>query len=47
MLKSEIKIDATKIYSLDFANREFFDKKFNKLHNQERMQFTIQSTEFD
>ena len=47
ILKSEIKIDVAKIYSLDSADREFLDQKFNKLYNQDRIQFIIQSTEFD
>ncbi len=47
ILKSKIKIDATKVYLLDSADKEFLDQKFNKLYNQERMQFITQSTEFD
>lgn len=40
-LKSNvIKIDATKIYPLKSTNRKFVNKKFDKLHSQDRMQFT-------
>jgi len=39
-----IKVDVAKIYLLDFANREFVNKKFNTLYNQDRMQYIIQST---
>ena len=46
-LKSNAKIEATKIYLFEFENREFVDKEFDKLHDQERMKFSFQSTLFD
>lgn len=32
-----IKIETFKMYSLDLEDREFVNKKFDKLHEQERM----------
>ena len=45
--KSNTKIDVAKIYSLNFADREFVDKKFNKFHDQKWMKFIKQFTSFD
>ena len=36
-----IKIDVARIYLLNFANREFVNKKFNILYNQDCMQYII------
>lgn len=41
-----LKVDAVKMYPLGPADREFVNKEFNKLHEQERMQYTTQSTQF-
>ena len=46
-LKLDARIDATKIYSLEFLDREFVDQEFNKLHDQDRMQFITQFTFFE
>ena len=46
-LKSDVNIEAAKIYLLEPEDREFVNKKFNKLHDQKRMQFSSQSTSFD
>ena len=43
-LKFVVKIEATKIYSLNFANRKLVDETFDKLHAQERMKYTTQFT---
>ena len=43
-LKSDVKIETTKMYSLNFANRKLVDEIFDKLHAQERMKYTTQST---
>lgn len=42
-----LKVDAVKVYPLGPADREFVDKEFNKLHEQERMQYTTQPTQFE
>ena len=47
ILKSNVKIDAAKVYFLKFVDRKFLDKKFNKLHDQNRMKYTLQSISFD
>ena len=41
-LKSNAKVDVVKIYLLNFADREFVDKEFNKFHDQRRMKFIKQ-----
>ena len=46
-LKSDVKIDAAKVYFLKFVDREFLDKEFNKLYDQNRMKYTLQSISFD
>ena len=46
-LKLNAKVDVAKIYSLNFVDREFVDKKFNKFHDQKRMKFIKQFTSFD
>ena len=43
-LKFDVKIETTKMYSLNFANRKLVDEIFDKLHAQERMKYTTQST---
>jgi len=40
ILKLEIKIDVTKVYFLDSTNKEFLNQEFNKLHDQDCIQFT-------
>ena len=46
ILKFDVKIDAIKIYSLELVDREFMNQEFNKLHDQDRMQFITQSIFF-
>ena len=36
-----------KIYSLEFKNCDLINKKFNKLHNQEKMHWTSRATSFE
>jgi hypothetical protein len=36
-LKSEVKPDLVKVYSLGKKDREFVDKEFDKLHEQSRL----------
>ena len=43
-LKSDAKIETAKMYSLSLADRKFVDEIFDKLHAQERMKYTTQST---
>ena len=46
-LKSDVKIETAKMYSLDFANKKFVNEIFDKLHAQKRMKYIIQSTSHD
>jgi len=41
-----IKIETSKMYSLNSRNRKFVNKKFDKLYKQGRMQYIIKSTKF-
>ncbi len=41
-----IKIETSKMYSLDSRNRKFVNKKFDKLYKQKQMQYTIEFIEF-
>ena len=43
----ESKIEATKMYSLNSANRKLIDEIFDKLHAQNRMKYTNQSISHD
>ena len=43
-LKSNVKIEAIKVYSLKFNDRKFVDEIFDKLHEQDRMKFNSQLT---
>ena len=36
-LKSKVKIFAVKVYSLESKDKKIVDKKFDKLHSQDRM----------
>ena len=46
-LKFDVKIETTKIYSFDFANKKFVNEIFDKLHAQKRMKYIIQFTSHD
>ena len=46
-LKSDVKIEITKMYSFDFANKKFVNKVFNKLHAQNRMKYINQFISHD
>jgi hypothetical protein len=42
-LKSEVKIEAVKVYSMKWKKRELINETFNKLHDQEKMHWTTES----
>ena len=46
-LKLDAKIETTKIYLFDFANRKLVDKTFDKLHAQNRMKYISQLISHD
>jgi hypothetical protein len=46
-LKFDVKIETTKMYSLNFANRKFVDEIFDKLHVQNRMKYINQFISHD
>ena len=43
-IKSNVKIKATKMYSLRFADRKLMNEVFDKLHAQKRMKYINQFT---
>ena len=43
-IKSNVKIETAKMYSLSFVDRKLVDDTFDKLHAQKRMKYTSQST---
>ena len=46
-IKSNVKIETTKMYSLNLVDRKLVDETFDKLHAQERMKYTSQFTSHD
>jgi hypothetical protein len=44
ILKSEIRIEFVKVYSMRSKKRELIDETFDKLHQQNKMHWTIEST---
>ena len=46
IFKSDAKIDKFQIYSMSQVDREFIDKEFDKLYQQKRMQYIIESISF-
>ena len=42
-IKSNAKIEASKIYSLEFFDRALIDEIFDKLHAQDRMNISLNS----
>ena len=45
-IKIGTKTDAAKIYLIEFQNRTIIDKKFDKLHRQNKMQWTKKFTKY-
>ena len=45
--KSEVVFKFNKVYSLEVKNRNFIDAIFDKLHQQDKLHWTIQSTSFN
>ena len=46
-IKSNVKIKAAKMYSLNFVNRKLVNETFDKLHAQKRMKYVSQFTSHD
>ena len=46
-LKFDVKIETSKMYSFDFANKKFVNEIFDKLHAQKRMKYITQFTSYD
>ena len=46
-IKSNVKIETTKMYSLNLADKKFVDETFDKLHAQKRMKYISQFTLHD
>ena len=43
----ETKLKSSRVYLVDSQNRDFIDKKFNKLHREKKMSWTTKVTFFD
>ena len=46
-IKSDVKIEVVKIYSLKLANRKIVNEVFDKLHAQKRIKYISQSTSYE